>query len=309
MRTPQSWWFRPLQNLSIRPKFLLYAGLMTALMGFPSSDTFGFEIRTINGTYNNLQNPDWGSANIQLLRQVQPDYENGSWMPSGYNRPNVREISNAIVAQDQSIYNENAATDMVWQWGQFLDHDMDLTEGTDPAELFHIQIPPGDDFYDPQSTGTKEMFLNRSVYDPNTGMTPENPRQQMNQNTAYLDASMVYGSDSVRAAALRTNDGTGRLKTSSGNLLPFNTEGLPNGGGPDPSLFVAGDLRANEQVGLTTLHTLFVREHNRLAGVIYRRSRGLTGDQIYELARAWVGALIQVVTYREWLPVDRKSVV
>ncbi len=303
MRTLQPWWLRPLQDLSIFPNFLLYAGLTASLIGFLPPDTFALETRTIDGTHNNLQNPHWGSVNVQLLRQVPPEYENGSWMPSGHDRPNVREISNAVAAQDEPIYNEHSATDMVWQWGQFLDHDMDLTAGADPAELFHIQIPSGDDFYDPQSTGVKEMFLNRSAYDPSTGTTPNNPRQQINQITAYIDASMVYGSDSGRAAALRTNDGTGRMKTSSGNLLPFNTDGLPNGGGPDPSLFVAGDVRANEQVGLTTLHTLFVREHNRLAGIIRRGSRVLSGDQIYELARAWVGALIQVVTYHEFLPV------
>jgi hypothetical protein len=114
---------------------------------------------------------------------------------------------------------------------------------------------------------------------------------------------MVYGSDPTRAAALRTLDGTGRLKTSSGNLLPFNTGGLPNEGGPAPTLFVAGDVRANEQVGLTSMHTLFVREHNRQARIIHHRVPDLNGDQIYERARARVGALIQVITYNEFLPI------
>lgn len=274
-----------------------------ALIGSLPLDTFAFEARTIDGTNNNLQNQDWGSANVSLLRQVPPDYENGSWTPSGYNRPNVREISNAVAAQDRPIYNEKYATDMVWQWGQFIDHDIDLTEGADPIEPFHIQIPQGDPHFDPHSTGTQEMFLNRSAYDSATGTTPGNPRQQINQITAYIDGSMVYGSDPVRAATLRTNDGTGHLKTSPRNLLPFNTEGLTNAGSPDPTFFVAGDVRANEQVGLTSLHTLFVREHNRLAGIIQRRSPELNEDQIYERARAWVGALIQVITYHEFLPV------
>ena len=51
------------------------------------------------------------------------------------------------------------------------------------------------------------------------------------------------------------------------------------------------------------MHTLFVREHNRLARIIQRRSPELTDDQIYERARAWVGGLIQVITYNEFLPV------
>ena len=303
VRSPQRWRQYTRQNFIIHSRSLLFASLIMTLLGSLPLNAFAGETRTIDGTNNNLQNPAWGSANVQLLRQVLPDYENGSWTPSGYNRPNVREISNVVAAQERPIYNEKYATDMVWQWGQFIDHDIDLTEGTDPAELFPIQIPSGDPYFDPHSTGTQIMDLNRSAYDPASGTTPTNPRQQLNQITAYIDASMVYGSDPVRAAVLRTNDGTGRLKTSLGNLLPFNTDGLPNAGGPDPTLFVAGDVRANEQVGLTTLHTLFVREHNRLAGIIQRRSPELTGDQIYERARAWVGALIQVITYQEFLPV------
>jgi hypothetical protein len=233
---------------------------------------------------------------------VDPDYEDGIAQPSGADRPNVREISNTVAAQEKPIYNEKKASDMIWQWGQFIDHDIDLTGGN-PKEPFPIHIPSGDQYFDPQATGTQEMPLSRSVYDPTTGTAPNNPRQQMNQITAFIDASMVYGSDPIRAWALRTNDGTGRLKTSAGNLLPFNTEGLPNDGGLDPTLFVAGDIRVNEQVGLTSMHTVFVREHNRLARTIFRQSPDLSGDQIYERARAWVGALIQVVTYQEFLPV------
>ncbi len=108
----------------------------------------------------------------------------------------------------------------------------------------------------------------------------------------------MYGSDYERAAALRTNDGSGKLAVSAGNLLPFNESGLPNADGDSPMLFLAGDLRATEQVGLTALHTLFVREHNRLATQIGRRNRSLSGDEIYEQARQMVGAEIQAITYR-----------
>ncbi len=66
------------------------------------------------------------------------------------------------------------------------------------------------------------------------------------------------------------------------------------------ALFLAGDIRANEQVGLTALHTLFVREHNRLADLM--EDSGMTGQEIFELARKIVGAQMQVITYNEFLP-------
>ena len=67
--------------------------------------------------------------------------------------------------------------------------------------------------------------FNRSIYDLATGTDPGNPRQQLNEITGWIDASNVYGSDSERAEALRTNDGTGRLRTGAEDLLPFNDVG------------------------------------------------------------------------------------
>ena len=106
---------------------------------------------------------------------------------------------------------------------------------------------------------------------------------------------------SLRTAAPWRADGTGRLRTSAGDLLPFNTEGLPNAGGEDPRLFLAGDVRANEQVGLIAMHTLFVREHNRLADLIAEAHPGASGDEIYEQARRIVGGQMQAITYNEFL--------
>lgn len=264
---------------------------------------FGSEARTIDGTGNNVGNPTWGSAGTHFLRLAPVDYADGFAAPSGGSRPNARAISNALCAQTGSQMNDRFVTDMLWQWGQFLDHDIDLTEIHDPPEAFDIPVPVGDIWFDPTSTGTQMIPLDRSDYDPATGTGIGNPRMQMNGITSFIDASNVYGSDAVRASALRTNDGTGRLKTSAGNLLPFNTGGLPNAGGPSPSLFLAGDVRANEQVGLTVLHTLFMREHNRLAGVISTGDPGLTGEEVYQRARAIVGAQMQVITYKEFIPI------
>jgi peroxidase len=289
---------------------LTLAASLSLVLGQTGSAT-AVSLRSIDGTGNNIANPNWGATNTQLLRLASPDYGDGISTPGGVTRPSARAISNAVVAQSSSILNPLNASDWLWQWGQFIDHDLDLTDPNEPLEPFSILVPTGDPFFDPFFTGTQTIGLNRSLHDPTTGTDPSNPRQQVNQLSAYIDASMVYGSDAVRASALRSNDGTGKLKTSAGNLLPFNTAGLPNGGGTGSNLFLAGDVRVNEQIGLITVHTLFVREHNRLADEIAAdpnlaqkaANAGLSEeDYIYETARKIVGAQVQAITYNEFLP-------
>ncbi|MGJ8662752.1 MAG: peroxidase family protein [Marinicella sp.] len=264
----------------------------------PISDRY----RSIDGSGNHRVVDDMGQAHTQLVRLIDSEYADGVAQIAGADRANPRIISNAISAQDDSMLNDRNATDFVWQWGQFIDHDIDLTDGVDPAEPIDILIPTGDAYFDPDGTGTASMSVNRSIYDTSTGTDANNPREQINEITAWIDGSNIYGSDSERANELRTLDGTGKLKTSDGNLLPFNVNGLPNAGGDSEQLFLAGDVRANEQIGLTTLHTLFVREHNFQADRIRQDNPDFSGDEIYEEARILVGAELQAITYFEYLP-------
>lgn len=259
---------------------------------------FPFEFRSIDGSGNNGANPDWGRADVPLLRLATVDYGNGTDSPAGQHRVSAREISNLCVAQPGPIPNSAGASDFLWQWGQFLDHDIDLSLLADPAEPFDIDVPLGDPFFDPTGSGIVTIGLSRSHYEVVDGV-----RQQVNAITAFIDASNVYGSDEARALELRTLDGTGRLKTSPGNLLPFNVNGFPNAPDASPAFFLAGDERANEQVGLTAMHTLFMREHNLWAEIFGLLDPFLDGDQIYELSRAMVAAEMQAITYREFLPV------
>jgi hypothetical protein len=258
--------------------------------------------RTLDGSGNNLRDESMGAANTPLRRLMPPAYADSISAMAGPGRRSAREISNLVVAETAPRVNPLGASDILWQWGQFIDHDVDLTNGTEPPEAAPVVVPAGDPSFDPNATGTALIDLNRSLYDHATGTTPAAPREQINEITTWIDASQVYGSDLERAAALRANDGTGRLRTSAGNMLPFNDAGLPNAGNTTAALFLAGDVRANEQVGLTVMHTLFVREHNRIAGVLAKAHPQWSDDQIYEKARQLVGAEIQAITYREFLP-------
>ncbi|OYW14541.1 MAG: hypothetical protein B7Z55_15660, partial [Planctomycetales bacterium 12-60-4] len=256
------------------------------------------QIRSIDGS-NSAGTPGQGAAGTALLRLSPPAYPgdgSGEEIVSSPDRANPRTISNVIVSQgDQSIPNSRRMTNYVWAWGQFVDHDLDLT-GTNPANgTADIEI---DDVNDP--IGPNPIPFDRSNFVAGTG-TAGNPRQHANEITAFIDASNVYGSDSARATGLRTGTG-GLLKISTGDLLPFNVDGFDNAGGPSATLFFAGDVRSNENVMLMSLHTLFVREHNRLATLPALLDPSASDELLYQTASKIVAAEIQAVTYREFLP-------
>jgi hypothetical protein len=268
------------------------------------------ENRTYDGSGNNLIHLGWGAAGTNLIRKSPVGYADGISAPrgaAGTPLPNPRLVSNTVVKQTVMFPNTHQMTDWVFQWGQFVDHDLDLTDVGAPTELLNIPIPAGDPVFDSGNTGTAVMEFHRSEYDPATGTSLGNPRQQFNELTSFLDGSQVYGSRESRALALRTMTG-GRMKTSAGNLLPLNTLGIPTAtGGPVPpniaeTYYVAGDLRVNEQVGLTAVHTLFMREHNRLADELAAANPSWSDEQLYQRARKLVGGEIESITFHEFLP-------
>lgn len=273
-------------------------------MAFCAVPGLTFGQQSIDGSGNNLANPTWGAAGIELLRKGAPDYGDGVSTPAGATRPSAREVSNGLALQLGSMPNDSNASDMVWQWGQFLDHDLDLSpelDGTaNPGEVVDIDVPAGDAFFDVLNTGTEVIHFTRSIF-----AAGSNPREQLNDITAYIDASNVYGSDTARANELRRLDGSGKLKTSQGELLPFNFNAFPNAQlpGSPAAFFLAGDVRANEQSGLVAMHTLFVREHNRLCDQIAAANPTFTDEDIYQAARRTVVSLMQVITYNEFLPI------
>ncbi len=276
----------------------------------PSSNTgvVGSQgVEPIGGVGNNPLNPNLGAANTNFTRLAPANFSDGIDAPNGQNLPSARVISNLVANQDlngveQDDNNGRDMSDWVYAWGQFIDHDIDLTEGgTTPM---NIPIPKGDPTFDPTGQGNLSIAFDRSQTAPGTGTSTSNPAQFVNQDSTFIDASTIYGSDAATAAALRTFVG-GQLKTSAGNLLPYNTMGLPmqDPTGLDPTtLFAAGDVRANENIELTNITTLFVREHNYQATQLAKQHPTWTDQQLYDGARQIVIGEIQAITYNEWLP-------
>jgi len=263
-------------------------------------------VQSIDGLGNNVAHPTWGSTGQDLLRLSPAAYGDGISTPSGADRPSARLVSNLLAASPEGgVTNDRDYTAFVYAWGQFLDHDLGLTDTATPRERLPIAVPAGDPSFDPTGSGVMTIPMSRSAYNPATGTATSNPRQQVNSLTAFIDGSQVYGSDATRAAALREFVG-GRLRTSTGNLLPFNTTGLANANDAhvvaDDQLFLAGDVRANENPELIALQTLFLREHNRIATEAAAKNPHWTDEQLYQHARRMVISEIQEITYNEFLP-------
>ena len=292
--------------------------------------------RSMDGSCNNHVHSLWGASLTPLKRLLPPQYENGFNTPigqdpdklyNGFRKPNARLVSRTLVS-DTKVDLDPDLSQMLMQWGQFLDHDIDhsmeavsretfrtgqtcgATCSPDPP-CFPIMMPEDD------SRPGQCMEFTRSSPTCGSGSTSVffedlQQREQVNRLTSFIDASQVYGSDSDFATSLRnlTND-FGRLREGitydyGKPLLPFN-DGHPIDCRRDPrdsdiGCFLAGDVRANEQLGLLTMHTLWLREHNRLAEQLRSINPHWDGDKVYQEARAVVWASMQHITYQHWLP-------
>jgi len=227
-----------------------------------------------------------------------------------YGKENPRVISNVLFAQSEVIGAELALSDYTWVFGQFVDHDVVLTENSHEV-LTNIVVPNDDEHFTPGDL----IIMARNEAAEGTGLSVDNPRQHVNRITAFLDLSNVYGSDEYRATWLRTLE-DGKLKTSKGGkMLPWNTMDGDFNSPLDANapfmaddtrslikLYVAGDIRANENPLLIAYHTLFVREHNRLCELEKIKHPGWNDERLYQAARKKNIAAYQKIIFDEWLP-------
>jgi len=154
------------------------------------------QFRSFDGSGNNVANPGWGSVGEHLLRRGPAAYGPGDGLNP---RPgNPRQISNQVCAAGLPVPSSVGLSNMVWAWGQFLDHEIDLTPSGRQAAP--IRVPEDD----PQTEFRGgEVEFDRSLPAPGTATGPHCPREQFNEISAFIDGSNVYGADAARAAALQ----------------------------------------------------------------------------------------------------------
>src|SRR5260221_3033336 len=151
------------------------------------------QFRTLDGSQNNLTHPDVNAAGTDFTRLAPANFADGiSTMVDG---PNPRTISNLVVAGDGTTpENPEGLSCMMYAWGQFIDHDLDLAL-TGGANI-GIAVPAGD----PNFPAGSIIPATRAVIDPATGAGTGHPATAVNAISGWLDGSMVYGSDAATAA-------------------------------------------------------------------------------------------------------------
>ena len=73
--------------------------------------------------------------------------------------------------------------------------------------------------------------------------------------------------------------GSGEMATRSGNLLPLSNEPCDTIGGCS----LAGDPRADENIALYSMHTLWIREHNRVVKKLRENHKTWSGEKLYQV--------------------------
>ena len=308
-------------------------------------------IRTPDGTCNNLDEPTRGASFTSFQRLLPAHYEDGlsqlhgfwqSKMTDNHFRdgpftppyPSARLVSSTIVRD--RLDNDTQLTHLVMQWGQFLDHDLDLVVELTPEEAncdivncvctdvcAPVRVPSDDEaFGEDQPRAGACLPVARTI--PACETEDFQARNHLNELTHYIDGSMIYGSTEERALFLREPKG-GLLRVGDDFPTIGGKPSLPQVSATPPCLpaepleegvpeperccpegsdkcFIAGDVRANEQVSLTVMHTIWVREHNRIATALAGLNPQWDDERIYQETRKIVIAQIQQITFNEFLP-------
>lgn len=280
--------------------------------------------RTLTGHCNNVRNPELGKSLTIFARLLPPVYEDGVSRPrqtavTGQPLPNPRTVS-ALIHPDISNLHTRYSL-MIMQYAQFLDHDLTMTpihkgfhesipkcRPCDSPRTVHPEcnpfpVPPGDHYY-PELNVTSGERLCFPFMRSLPGQQTLGSREQINQNTAFLDASQIYGENQCILNKLKGF--SGRLNST---LHPIRGKELlpqsplhPECKSPSGQCFIAGDGRASEQPGLTAIHTTFLREHNRIVEGLRGVNPHWSGEQLFNHARRIVTAQNQHLTYNEFLP-------
>ncbi|XP_025408382.1 peroxidase-like isoform X2 [Sipha flava] len=281
---------------------------------------FNDKYRTINGTCNNLNNPTWGSSNTPFIRLVGAHYSDGisklRISSDGKSLPSARKIQVQLFLYKQTNI-PDINNQLLMQWGQFVAHDVSILEidvnGEDCCSYQNqlsvskaceaiIKIPMDDPVYSKYNKTCMEFTRAMTSINYSCSLQSSEPSTFMNDATHYIDGSQIYGSDDHTASTLRSYT-NGKMKSVTreddfqescpysfvGSSSSFNKTYSSNSG-------------ANSNLGMALFHDMFLRFHNFVALELKNAVPLWSDETLYQESRKIVGAVIQHITYTQFLP-------
>jgi heme peroxidase len=252
--------------------------------------------RTADGSWNNPDDPKEGAANTRFLRNVELSATYPETAPRLFT-PDPREVSRTLLTRPDGADGRPEMAPVLFlnllaaSWIQFMNHDW-VSHG-DVADKSVITVPlqPGD----PAATryGKTALVLGETQADPTRGVGGNEPAATsfINEVTHWWDGSQIYGSDQDTQNRLRSGN-FGKMRLNPDGTLPV-----------DPITHVeeAGFMR-NWWVGLSMLHTLFVREHNAICDMLHQAYPGWDDKKLFNVARLINAAVMAKIHSVEWTP-------
>ncbi|KAL8598120.1 hypothetical protein ACOMHN_030406 [Nucella lapillus] len=275
-----------------------------------------FERHPEDGWYNNLLHPDWGALDGELLRRSPVAYSDGVFEPSGVHRPNPFDISRIAHEGDSgkgSVGNRNAM--LVFFGQQLVEEIMDVQRPGCPREFLNVPVPKGH-VYNPDNKSDLAMPFLRSRYNQRAGHSPNNPRQQLNEITPYIDGNLMYGIGKAVADAVRSFQ-WGRLAAQDDSVNirdSFPKENdirLPMANPPSPRdhvlrpvkrFYRLGNPRGNENPFLLSFGVLWFRYHNYWAARLKANNKSWNDERLFDEAKKRVIGQYQKLVFKDWLP-------
>ncbi|KAJ8665027.1 hypothetical protein QAD02_006689 [Eretmocerus hayati] len=253
--------------------------------------------RTYDGTCNNPS--QLGRALSAYKRVLEAEYADGVQTPRtlgilGTLLPSPRRISLQVI--EPSVSSNRSFSAMLAAFGQFLERDMTqiaISRGTNGSQIsccppnggshpecFPVNLGSDDPAFHAGGSSCMEFVRSAPAAQCKIGT-----RQQLNEVSAFIDGSALYGSDADSARASR--------EFISGRLL----EPLPTD---------SNDLNDNldaEPNHLAVMRLIWSRQHNLVADRLALENPEWDDEKLYQESRRLVIAQLQHVTYAEFLPV------
>ena len=280
--------------------------------------------REPDGSCNNIISPMLGKSETPYKRYMKPYYEDELEEPRTRSRfdffpdkplPNPRSI--ALSVHDSFDSYDSSINHLGAIFGQFIAHDLTFIQvSTGPnnqrincecsqnnPECLNIMTPAEDSIHSDQ---TCQIFTRAgdSDYKFDCGI---NYREQKNRATHFLDLSQLYGHDLEQQNRLRSfKDGLLKVSFLNGynrEYLPKLAKGSCSDEDSDMLCFDSGDSRTSQNMMLTSIHTIWMREHNRFARALSQVNPEWTDEILFQESRRILNAVYQNIIYSEWLPI------